>query len=311
LTEAFKILKNNYYETNTLNDNSIEFLKENCFFGYDVKEENVSRSRLNMFLIGDGHTHISKKDTLRNKHLKDSFDYIVTNPPYGNGNIEAETSVISTKRYEIAFISKILKLLKTNGKACIIIPDGFFENPSFGKYRVEILEKCHIQAIISLPKFAFAPYTKEKTYAIFLSKKNENNTTIQRENIWMYIIDNDGYANSDKRFPTKLKNLHHKWLHDEISSWIDENGEEQLGILEERWLKYDDSKENGTEWIDEKGITNKVRKGGFISIKKINKKNYFNLLPEYHLRKKEPLFITLNDLDSQISEIKNSLSHLF
>ncbi|NOR28053.1 MAG: N-6 DNA methylase [Lutibacter sp.] len=311
LTEAFKILKNNYYETNTLNEDSIEFLKENCFYGYDVKEENVSRSRLNMFLVGDGHTHISKKDTLRNKLKQESFDYIVTNPPYGNGNIEAETSAISTKRYEIAFISKILKLLKVNGKACIIIPDGFFENPSFGKYRVEILEKCNIQAIISLPKFAFAPYTKEKTYAIFLSKKNENNTIIQREKIWMYIIDNDGYANSDKRFPTKLKDENHKWLHDEIASWIDENGDEQLGILEERWLKFDDSKTNGTEWIDEKGITNTIRKGGFIAIKNINKKNYFNLLPEYHLRKKEPLFITLKDLDKEIDDIKNSLTTIF
>ena len=35
------------------------------------------------------------------------------------------------------------------------------------KLREEILKECIITAIISLPKFAFAPYTKEKTYALY------------------------------------------------------------------------------------------------------------------------------------------------
>ena len=61
------------------------------------------------------------------------------------------------------------------------------------------------KCIISLPKFAFAPYTKEKTYAVYLQKKNKAATRIQKKPVWIYIIDNDGLANSDTRFPTKLK----------------------------------------------------------------------------------------------------------
>lgn len=310
LTEAFKILQNNFFESNTLDKKSLDFLQNRCFYGFDVKEENVSRTKLNMFLVGDGHTHIIKKDTLRDKHEITDFDYIVTNPPYGNGTEKADTSVITTKRYEIAFIAKIIKLLKEKGKACIITPDGFFENPTYEKFRVEVLEKCFISAIVSLPKFAFAPYTKEKTYAMFVEKKVLKNTKIQKEDIWMYIIDNDGYANSDKRFPTKLKNEEYQWLHDEISSWIDKDGLEQIGILEERWLRFDDSNSNGTEWVSDKGLILNYRKGGFIKIKDINKKNYHNLLPEFHLRKREPSFITVTDLDKEISLIKKSLEKI-
>jgi hypothetical protein len=41
------------------------------------------------------------------------------------------------------------------------------------------------------------------------------------------------------------------------------------GLLEERWLEFDDSSTDGTEWISEKGQTVKLRKGGLISITKI------------------------------------------
>ena len=56
-----------------------------------------------------------------------SFDYIITNPPYGNGNIKAETGSLSTKRLEISFLVKIIHLLKVGGSACVIVPDGILE----------------------------------------------------------------------------------------------------------------------------------------------------------------------------------------
>lgn len=304
LTEAFKVLQSNYKETKTLNKNSLDFIKKDCFFGWDVKIENVSRTKLNMFLVGDGHTNIIKANTLKDELEYDKYDYVITNPPYGNGTDQADSSTISSKRTELAFIARIINLLKVGGKSCIIIPDGFFENPSYEKFRIEILEKVKISAIISLPKFAFAPYTKEKTYALYFEKKSETDTKIQKEGIWMYIIDNDGFANSDKRFPTKMKNSKNEYLHDEISFWVDKNGDENLGLLEDRWLKYDDSKTNGTEWIDEKGIVQKYRKGGFVKIKDINSKNYYNLLPEFHFRPYEPKYISEADFINEIENIE-------
>lgn len=325
LTEAYKVLFENYKKTNTLNTDALEFLQKECIYGIEIRSENVSRAKLNMFLVGDGHTHIIKDNTLElkikrnkvvgkdesgSKYEWDKFDYIITNPPYGNGNIEAATSSVTTNRTEIAFLVKVIDVLKDNGEACIIIPDGFFENPSFAKLRNEIMEKVNIKAIVSLPKFAFAPYTKEKTYALFIQKRVKGITKIQSEPIWMYIIDNDGFANSDKRFPTKLRYSDGSWKHDEISTWVErETGNAVLGKLEQRWRAFDDIN-NPSKFINEKGEEVTLVKGGFINIKDINKNNYFNLLPEYHLRKATPDYITFEDFDKEVDEILNTLANL-
>ena len=120
----------------------------------------------------------------------------------------------------------------------------------------------------------------------------------------MYIIDNDGLANSDKRFPTKLRNIRNGWMHDEISGWVSTAGEEMPGVLEERWMQYDDSKENGTEWIDERGVVIKTRKAEFIDIGKILNDKYVTLLPENYLRPYNPNYIDLDELDSEIGKIE-------
>ncbi|MBW2991168.1 SAM-dependent methyltransferase [Candidatus Woesearchaeota archaeon] len=310
LTESYKILINHYESTKTYDKNAKKFLEKDCFYGIDVREDNISRTKLNMFLVGDGHTNMFPYNTLRHNFKDQEFDYIITNPPYGNGTIKAETPNISTTRTEIAFLCKIIKLLKIGGKACMITPDGVLENPTYSLFRKELLEKCNINAIVSLPKFAFAPYTKEKTYAFFFTKRSSKITKIQKESIWMYIIDNDGLANSDKRFPTKLRNNRNGWLHDEISGWVSTDGEEMQGLLEERWLKYDDSSTNGTEWIDEKGIKRKLRKGAFILANKIIRDKYITLLPEYYLRPYEPKYISIKELDSEIKKINSALDEL-
>ena len=312
LTEGFKVLRNAYAKTNTLTPEAEGFLEENCFYGIDVRRENISRTKLNMFLVGDGHTNMEDDNTLTKKFGKgDQWDYIITNPPVGAGTIKAETSVVSSNRTEVCFLYKVIDLLKDGKKACILLPDGILENALFTKLRKDLLEKCDVEAIISLPIFAFAPYTKEKMYALFFIKKNEAVTKIQKEPIWMYIIDNDGLANSDKRFPTKLRNNRNGWLHDEISAWVSTDGEEMVGLLEERWLKFDDSPTEGTEWVNEKGLSIKLRKGGFIAITKIAEpKSRYCLLPEYYLRPFKPNFITTEELSHEIHSIEHEIETL-
>lgn len=311
LTEAFSVLRNSYAKTNTLGQKAEDFLENECFYGIDVMKENISRTKLNMFLVGDGHTNMEDSNTLTKKFSKnEKWDYILTNPPVGAGTIKAETTVVSSNRTEICFLYKAIALLKDGGKACILLPDGVLENPSFSQIRKDILEKCSIEAIVSLPKFAFAPYTKEKMYALFFTRKNKAVTITQKDPIWMYIIDNDGLANSDKRFPTKLRNNQNGWAHDEISGWVSTKGEEMTGLFEDRYLKFDDSAVEGTEWVDEKGITVKLRKGGFIPIAKIiEQKSQYCLLPEFYLRPFKPTFITIEELSQEIAlmgqEIEN------
>ena len=236
LTEGFKILYSTYVKTKTFTKDAKGFLEEECFYGIDVRKENISRTKLNMFLVGDGHTNMFDDNTLTRKFEKEKWNYIITNPPYGAGTIKAATAAVSSNRTEIAFLCKIISLLEDGGRACVILPDGILENPSLSNLRKEILEKCIVPAIISLPKFAFAPYTKEKTYAVYLRKKNAAVTRVQTEPIWMYIIDNDGLANSDKRFPTKLRNNRNGWMHDEISGWVSTRGGRNVWIIRRKMV---------------------------------------------------------------------------
>ena len=311
LTESFKVLLNNYEKSGTLTAEAREFLSKKCFYGVDVRDENISRTRLNMFLVGDGHTHMysdnSLKPTRQGKNiLNKKYQYVITNPPYGSGTIKANTEAIFTNRTEIAFICKVIDLLEIGGKACIITPDGVLENPSYKKLRQEILEKCEVYAIVSLPKFAFAPYTKEKTYALFIKKRSNTITKTQDKPVWMYIIDNDGLANSDKRFPTKLRNNRNGWMHDEISGWVSTDGIEMPGILEKRWLTFDDS-ETKSSWIDEKGIVQTARKGGNIDIERITSDNYKTLLPEYYLRPYSPHYISEEEFANELKKIDDEM----
>lgn len=334
LTESFKVLKSNYEESGTYNEVVAKYLSESCFYGVDIRTENVSRSRLNMFLVGDGHTNMFADNSLkpekqRGKEIlkNGQYDYVITNPPYGAGTILAETDVLNSYRMEVSYVCKIIDLLKINGKACIITPDGILENPSFKKLREEILLVCNIEAIVSLPKFAFAPYTKEKTYAIFLQKKHERiyNATIdpitgkrnlstgkmQTTPVWMYIIDNDGFANSDKRFPTRLRGENQEWLHDEVSGYSDNSGLEQKSILVQRWKTFDDQLSNGTKWMNEKGLISNQRKGGFIQMPVIKSDGYFTLLPEKYLRPFEPNYLNEEKYEKEIKDIKNTIKIFF
>ena len=330
LTESFKVLKSNYEESGTYNDVVATYLSESCFYGVDIRTENVSRSRLNMFLVGDGHTNMFADNSLKPEKPKGKeilkngqYDYVITNPPYGAGTILAETDVLNSYRMEVAFFCKIIDLLKINGKACVITPDGILENPSFKKLREEILLVCNIDAIVSLPRFAFAPYTKEKTYAIFLQKKHErtynavvdpimgkrNLSTgkMQSSPIWMYIIDNDGFANSDKRFPTRLRGDNQEWLHDEVSGYSDNNGVEWKSFLVQSWKTKDDAATGGTTWMTDKGQRVKLRKCGFIPFSSIKNDSYYTLLPENYLRPHEPRFIDGIDFVKELNMIGDEL----
>lgn len=309
LTESFKVLKNNWQKTGTFDQEAEKFLSKHCFYGIDVKEQNISKTKLNMFLVGDGHTNMYTDDTLQPESekgkevLQNEYDYILTNPPYGNGTVLADAKNITTKRREIAFLCKVVSLLKIGGKACVIIPDGLLENLTYLGLRKELLEKCDIDAIISLPKFAFAPYTKEKTYALFLTKRSKEQTDYQKKPVWMYIIDNDGLANSDHRFPTKLRNNNNEWKHDEIKGWVTIDGEEQPGLLESRWLTFDDAATNGTTWITEKGEKVHYRKGGNIDMNVICQDKYMTLLPEFYLRPYESEYISYGELKKKVDEL--------
>lgn len=211
LTEAYRILLRNYTASGNFTEVVNNNLKSNTFWGYDIKEKNISLSRINMCLAGDGHTNIKKtEDSLIDLPL-DHYDYILTNVPYGNYKGSAvmnNFTYAQKKRYEMLFLEKVVKSLQGGGRAVVIIPDGVLESPSLEDFRINFLNEVKIESVISLHKYVFRPYTTEKTYAIFFQKRlpNEIGRNLQY-NIFMYVLENDGFQKGDKRYPIRENDI--------------------------------------------------------------------------------------------------------
>lgn len=268
-----------------------------------------------MFLVGDGHVHIYENDSLigwdlENLWNKNMFDYIMTNPPMGQYDGEANINdfkFTNERRYELLFTERIVDVVKYGQEIAMVINDGALEAPSRMTFRNKVLRNCDIYAIISLPKFAFAPYTKEKTYILFMQKKQERVIgEIQKFPIWHFIIDYDGYANSDKRYKTKY--------HDDIPE-LEEKFD--AAIRHAKTYSVDRAKfENGRFHFErdvndrEKGEGLYGKKYGYIEPEKINEDSFYNLLSEFHLRPIIVEKISEEYLDMKLAEIKSQLRDL-
>lgn len=315
LTESFK-----YFEDNIV-DFDIKDLAKKSIYGFDLYPANAVRSRINMYLAGDGFSEIESLNSLNElDENKIQFDYILTNPPFGKGDLTIDTDIISSKKKEVNFLIKIVKLLKVNGKALIIVPDGILETPTLAPLRKWLIQNCKIEKIIGLPKHIFAPYTHEKTYVLFLEKRSkfiDNLDEVKTERIWMYITDNDGYANSDKRFRTGKQDKDGKYLHDELSIWRDPKGKFHISTLEENWKKK--IQPLTEKYFDIQGNEIEGLKYGFVGIDQVNEENNYKLLCEFHLRLEKPkktsekefknvIVNTANDLqdiDNQVKTLEN------
>ncbi|MDD5473174.1 MAG: N-6 DNA methylase [Candidatus Methanoperedens sp.] len=306
LTEAYKALETLYSQNGKLNKSVATDLRETIFWGYDNDDKSVARTKLNMFLVGDGHVHIYENDSLIGENKKkgwvdNEFDYIMTNPPMGQYDGEAKIEdfkFTNERRYELLFIEKVIEATKSGGEIAIVINDGALETPSRENFRKKLLEACDIYTIISLTKFAFAPYTKEKTYILFMQKKQEDEMgEIQKIPIWHFILDYDGYANSDKRYKTKY--------HDDLPDLEEKfDGAIRLAkIYLSDKARFEREKSNFERKINDREQKEGLwgMKYGYVEMEKVTDENFHNLLSEFHLRPIIKTKITKKDFDKNIS----------
>ncbi|MFY0712777.1 SAM-dependent DNA methyltransferase [Seonamhaeicola sp. NFXS20] len=106
---------------------------------------------------------------------KDKVDVILTNPPFGgveeDGTETNFPSKFRTKETADLFLALIIKLLKANGRAAVVLPDGtLFGEGVKTRLKKELLERCNLHTIVRLPNGVFNPYTGIKTNLLFFEK---------------------------------------------------------------------------------------------------------------------------------------------
>ncbi len=142
--------------------------------------------------------------------VENEYDLIVTNPPYvtsGSSNLKEEIKKDGTlvNYYKInaigvegLFMEWIIRALKPNGKAFIIVPDGIFNRQNDKNLRQFIIDECYIDGIVSLPLNTFFT-TNKKTYILCLTKK-ANKKDIQKDPVFTYLVSEIGESRDVYRF---------------------------------------------------------------------------------------------------------------
>lgn len=100
---------------------------------------------------------------------RDQFDVILMNPPYG-GHEKNEVknhfpSDLASSETADLFMSVIMYRLKKNGRAAVILPDGFLFGTDNAKVSLKkkLLSEFNLHTVIRMPHSVFAPYTSITT----------------------------------------------------------------------------------------------------------------------------------------------------
>ena len=153
------------------------------------------------------HDNSLTKDVL-NYTDRDRFDVILMNPPYG-GHEKNEVknhfpSDLASSETADLFMSVIMYRLKTNGRAAVILPDGFLFGTDNAKVAIKkkLLSEFNLHTVIRMPHSVFAPYTSITTNILFFDKSGPTKET------WFYRLDMpEGYKNFSKTKPMKLEHF--------------------------------------------------------------------------------------------------------
>jgi type I restriction enzyme M protein len=208
----------------------------------------------NMLLHGiDIPSQIEHKNTLgkgwNEWSNNDKVDCIITNPPFGGyeddtvgGDYPTNLQTRETADMFMALIIK--KLLKENGRAAVVLPDGFlFGDGLKGTLKKLLLQECKLHTIIRLPKGVFAPYTTIKTNLLFFTKGarvEDGSEHFHTDTIWFYEHTYPkGYKSYSKTKPIRIEEF------DPIKEWW---GEESDGFATREQYDADPDHQDKKAW---------------------------------------------------------------
>ena len=154
----------------------------------------------------------------------EKYDVVIMNPPYGGSEKKTVQNnfPVDLRSSETAdlFMSVIMFRLKRDGRAAVILPDGFlFGTDNIKKsIKAKLLNEFNLHTIIRLPPSVFAPYTSITTNILFFDN------TYPTKEIWIYRVDMpEGYKHFSKTKPMKLEHFDKtiEWWNDREAIEID------------------------------------------------------------------------------------------
>lgn len=152
----------------------------------------------------------------------DKVDIIAMNPPYG-GSTDAGAKgnfPLDMRSSETAdlFMVLIMYRLKREGRAGVIVPDGFLfgtEGPKLA-IKTKMLKEFNLHTVIRLPGSIFSPYTSIATNVLFFNNERAEDSPEgwSTKETWFYRLDMpEGYKHFSKTKPMKPEHCN------EVKEW--------------------------------------------------------------------------------------------
>lgn len=157
------------------------------------------------------HSNSLTKDVL-NYTDEDKFDVVLMNPPYGgsekNDIKQHFPSDLSSSETADLFMVLIMYRLKKNGRAAVILPDGFLFGTDNAKLAIKekLLREFNLHTIIRLPGSIFSPYTSIATNVLFFNNEEAEGAKqgFSTKETWFYRLDMpEGYKHFSKTKPMR------------------------------------------------------------------------------------------------------------
>lgn len=192
-------------ENYTLDREQKEYLKAEAFHGNEIVPTTFKLCLMNLYLHNIGDIYGNIPVTLGDALLMDSgerYDYVLTNPPFGkkssitftneDGEQEDEDLVYNRQDFwttssnkQLNFVQHINTILKSTGKAAVVVPDNvLFEGGAGETVRRKLLETTDLHTILRLPTGIFYK-PGVKANVIFFDKRPAS-PEIQTKEVWIY-----------------------------------------------------------------------------------------------------------------------------
>lgn len=216
---------------------------QNNLYGIEISEQISRAAKMNMIIHDDGHTNVITSDGLvsdetlqikTNNHgfAYGTFDFIITNPPFGSTIRQSEQAYLKTYQLgkkeedwlavkavpestrdgqstEVLFIEQDYKYLKEGGYLAIVLPDGILTNSSMQYVRTQIEEWFRIVAVVSMPQTAFAANgAGVKSSVLFLKKWDKEHTKIlfdTKKDIEARLLKDNNYLSQRQTWELEIK----------------------------------------------------------------------------------------------------------
>ena len=230
-----------------LSDSDRHNIDQKVFYGREFDITMYRIGLMNMILHNIRPYNVKHTDSLsKDSQEENTYSVVLANPPFTGSLDESDidphlTAIVKTKKTELLFMAKFIKMLEIGGRAAVIIPTGVLSTDSkmHTAIRQKLIEENQLEAVISMPSGVFKPYAGVATAVLVFTKGGQTQKT------WFYEMENDGLTLDDKRTPIEendIPDIIAKYANKEESSksfnvTYDELKENEYNLLTSRYKK--------------------------------------------------------------------------